>query len=197
MYRLVCFGDSITARKEGSSDSMLTLKLSTQLKMEIINAGVPGDNSCDALRRIEKDVLSYQPDLVAVLFGANDAAFHKTVSLETYKQNMTEIVNLIGAEKTILISPAPVDESKQSARSNKVLSTYANVVQQVANQTGSHYIDLFNTMISMVEYKEILKGELDDGLHFGEKGYELLADIISRKIKELFGEHPGIKLGEQ
>ncbi|QOR64941.1 SGNH/GDSL hydrolase family protein [Cytobacillus suaedae] len=188
MQRLVCFGDSITARNEGYSESMLTSKLSTQVKMEIINAGVPGDNSCDAIRRIEKDVLSYQPDLVTVLFGANDAAFHKTVSLETYKQNMTDIVNLIGPEKTILISPAPVDESKQFARSNEVLSTYANVVQQVANQTGSHYIDLFKTMFSRVDYKEILKGELDDGLHFGEKGYDLLAEFINKKINEIVGE---------
>jgi len=36
---------------------------------------VPGNNTFDALERIEKDVLRHNPDFVTVLFGANDAAF--------------------------------------------------------------------------------------------------------------------------
>lgn len=189
MSRLVCFGDSITARKEGFRESMLTTKLTSQLRdMEIINSGIPGDNSSDALIRITEDVLNYQPDIVTVLFGANDAAFHKTVPIDTYKRNLTEIANLIGPQKTILISPAPVDESKQFVRSNKVLFTYAEVVHEIAIQTGSHFLDLYNIFLSRVDYKDILKGELNDGLHFGEKGYDLLANLISSKIKQLVGE---------
>ncbi|SPU10891.1 esterase [Niallia circulans] len=48
---------------------------------EIINAGINGNNTVDALNRIEADVIQKQPDLVTILFGANDAAFHKMIDL--------------------------------------------------------------------------------------------------------------------
>ena len=39
----------------------------------VVNAGVPGDNTFDALNRIEEDVISYKPDFVTVFLGTNDA----------------------------------------------------------------------------------------------------------------------------
>ena len=45
---------------------------------KVVNAGVPGDTTFDALNRIEEDVLSYKPDFVTVFLGTNDAvSFHK------------------------------------------------------------------------------------------------------------------------
>lgn len=158
MLKLVCFGVSITARKEGLAKPMLTTKLDSQLEnVEIINAGVPGNNTCDAISRIEQDVIIHSPDLVTVLFGANDAAFHKMIDLETYKTNLFKITHLLKPERTILISPAPVDEKVHFARTNEVLSKYASVVKQVADNTGSHFIDFFSELISLDDYPENLK----------------------------------------
>ncbi|SET37637.1 Lysophospholipase L1 [Salinibacillus kushneri] len=187
MLRLVCFGDSITARKEGCSKPMLTTKLSSELEnFDIINAGVSGDNTCDALTRIEKDVIKFNPDLVTVLFGANDAAIHKMFDIYTYKTNLYKITHLVKPQKIIFITPSPVDENSQFARTNDTLSKYALVVKQVANDTGSQYIDLFNEMISLENYPKILKGLRDDGLHFGEEGYNFLSGLITKKINEMF-----------
>lgn len=33
---------------------------------KVVNAGVPGDNTFDALNRIEEDVILYKPDFVTV-----------------------------------------------------------------------------------------------------------------------------------
>ena len=46
-------------------------------KWKVVNAGVPGDNTFDALNRIEEDVISYKPDFVTVFLGTNDAVFLK------------------------------------------------------------------------------------------------------------------------
>ena len=40
--------------------------------VNIINAGMSGDNAPHALERIEEDVLRYHPDLTVVCFGLND-----------------------------------------------------------------------------------------------------------------------------
>ncbi len=45
----------------------------------------------------------------------------------------------ISPEKVLFISPAPVDEERQRNRTNKVLGQYADVVEEVAKETGSHF----------------------------------------------------------
>lgn len=186
MLKLVCFGDSISARKEEFTKPMLTTKLATKLvDVEIINAGISGNNTIDAISRIENDVVIHNPDLVTVLFGANDAAFHKMTDIETYKANLHKIAYLIKPERTIFISPSPVDEKVQFARTNEVLFDYASVVKQVAGDTGSYFIDFFSEMISLENYPEKLKGIKNDGLHFGEESYDFLVGLITKKIKEI------------
>ncbi|GAA0499719.1 SGNH/GDSL hydrolase family protein [Salinibacillus aidingensis] len=186
MEKLVCFGDSITARKEGYDTPMLTTKLAVQLEgFEVINAGASGNNTYDALSRIENDVIKYNPNLVTVMFGANDAAFHKMVDLETYKTNIYKITQMIKPKRTILITPAPVDEKVQFARTNEVLFDYALSVNHVAVETGCHFIDFFSKMIALDNYPQMLKGIRNDGLHFGAKGYDFLVGLLLEKIREV------------
>ncbi len=80
MNTLVCFGDSITADETFFDGTpRLTPRLQEMFpNWEVVNAGVPGDNTFDALHRIEEDVLSHKPDFVTVFLGTNDAvSFHK------------------------------------------------------------------------------------------------------------------------
>ena len=186
MLEVICFGDSITARKEGYSSPLLTHKLSSKMpNYKFINAGVSGNTTEQAMFRFNKDVLSKRPDVVTVLFGANDSAIDKLVDIETFKRNISLFAKLIGPEKTILISPAPVDESLQRNRTNERLKQYAKVVQEVAEETNSYFIDFFQILYSNPNYKELLVGEKNDGLHFGENCYELLTDLIVQKVGEM------------
>ena len=186
MPTVVCFGDSITARKEGNPSPALTYKLSQKLP----NSGVSGNTTEQAIERFAADVIAKKPDYVTVLFGSNDSATYRLVDLELFKRNITTFAKVIGPEKTILISPPPVDESLQENRSNETLLQYTTVVREVAEETGSHYIDFFTAMYSREDYKELLVGEKDDGLHFGEAGYELLSSLIVEKLEEINLEPP-------
>ncbi|HEK9099990.1 SGNH/GDSL hydrolase family protein [Bacillus pfraonensis] len=188
MNTLICFGDSITADETfWNGTPRLTPRLQEHFPdWKVENAGVPGDDTFDALRRIEEDVLSYDPTFVTVFFGANDAAFHKQVSLQEYEENLIEIVKKISPEKVLLISPAPVDEERQQARTNEVLSQYARVVEEVAKQTGSHFLDLHSHMTHESDYKKFVENEERDGLHFSVVGYEYLAELMGSKLKEIF-----------
>lgn len=186
MLEVICFGDSITARKEGYPSPILTHKMSSKMpNYKFINAGVSGNTTEQAMFRFNKDVLSKRPDVVTVLFGANDSATDKLVDIDTFKRNISLFTKQIGPEKTILISPAPVDESLQSNRTNERLKQYAKVVQEVAEETNSYFIDFFQIVYSKPNYKELLVGEKNDGLHFGEACYELLSGVIVEKIEDM------------
>ncbi|WP_400241523.1 SGNH/GDSL hydrolase family protein [Niallia sp. JL1B1071] len=187
MSLLICFGDSITAGVENRNEAVLTAKLADKIDYyEIINAGVNGNTTINALKRIQEDVINKQPDLVTVLFGANDAAFHKMIELPIYQNNIRRIVQLIGPDKTILISPAPIDETVQFARTNEILASYANAVKDVATETGAYFIDFYSEMLSLKDYQNKLKGIHNDGLHFGEEGYDILVDLIVKKLREIW-----------
>ncbi|AIW84201.1 SGNH/GDSL hydrolase family protein [Bacillus mycoides] len=185
MKTLVCFGDSITA------DEMFfdgTPRLTPRLQemfpnWKVVNAGVPGDNTFDALNRIEDDVLSHKPDFVTVFLGTNDAVSFSQVSLQVYKENLEKIVSMISPEKVLLISPAPVDEARQHNRTNEVLGQYADVVEEVAKETGRHFLNLYAEMIQEQHYKKFVEDDEKDGLHFGPQGYEYLAKLICEKLK--------------
>lgn len=182
--KIVCFGDSITATNEGYSNPILTTMLKQKLtKHTVINAGISGDSTVSARKRLEKEVLEESPDLVTILFGANDSAAHKLVPLKHYEENLRYFVQEIGSEHVILITPTPIDESLQPHRSNDRTKQYAEIVKKIAEDTGCYLIDFFKILYEREDYKEILVGIQNDGLHFGEEGYVLLSNLIVEQIR--------------
>lgn len=51
----------------------LLAMLYPSVPVTVINAGISGDNAPHGLQRLERDVISHNPDLVVVCFGLNDA----------------------------------------------------------------------------------------------------------------------------
>ncbi|MDN4073730.1 GDSL-type esterase/lipase family protein [Fictibacillus terranigra] len=183
MKTLVCFGDSITS-KEKSDDGSLRLTSRVRLSLQkwnVINAGVPAETTRVALTRFQEDVLRHNPDLVTILFGANDASSHRLIEVEEYKNNLEYMIEKLGPSKVILVSPSPVNERFQHARSNEGLKHYAKAVRELAKKYNTHFVDLWAEMIGK-DYCQMLN---EDGLHFNKKGYKLLADLVIQKMEKL------------
>ncbi|MDR3200303.1 MAG: GDSL-type esterase/lipase family protein [Spirochaetales bacterium] len=68
---IVCFGDSLTEGRGAKPSEAWPALLSKRVKAKVINAGISGDTTMDALERID-EVLALNPDVVVVEFGAND-----------------------------------------------------------------------------------------------------------------------------
>lgn len=106
--RIVFLGDSVTegwfdifAKPDGGIDgtkdaeSCYVNLVGNRLKehfpnreIEVINAGVGGNNAGDGLARLEKDVIGKSPDIAVVCFGLNDVG---QPGVEEYRNNMSEI----------------------------------------------------------------------------------------------------------
>jgi isoamyl acetate esterase len=196
MPKLVCLGDSITAKE---LDPTGTLKLTPRLKeilpnWIIVNSGVSGDNTRGGLSRLPTDVLDYNPDLVTVLFGTADASENKGIDIEEYEQNLRSIVEQITPQKTLIISSPPIDQTLLSARKKavpqsnfvlmEILEQYVLVATKVAHSTNSHFLDLWSKMRSQSNYSKFLKNK--DGVHFNEQGYEFLTQILLTKIQSIY-----------
>jgi lysophospholipase L1-like esterase len=85
MPQLICFGDSITQGRIGSSYvDMLRIALPG---VDVVNRGIDGDTTYNLLTRIDRDVIAHQPDLVSVMIGLNDfgTAYGEPISRFYYR----------------------------------------------------------------------------------------------------------------
>lgn len=69
---MIAFGDSLTAGNGSTAGQDYVSQLSRKAGVSILNAGVSGDTTRDALARLERDVLSRDPSVVIVWLGGND-----------------------------------------------------------------------------------------------------------------------------
>ena len=75
-------------------------KLYPSVPIAVINAGISGGSARTGLNRLERDVLSYAPDLVVVCFGLNDSGDGEN-GVSGYRSALDRIfseINRFGAE---------------------------------------------------------------------------------------------------
>ena len=58
-----------------------------------INQGIGGETSKDLLLRIERDVISFTPNLVIVTIGGNDT--WKGLTIEEYQESLSQVIGKI------------------------------------------------------------------------------------------------------
>ncbi len=135
--RIVCFGDSITGAYyhtggERAWCEMLGLalqKANPRANIEMVNAGISGHTTVNALARIESDVLAKQPHLVVVMFGMNDVT---RVPLGQFRENTRTISrrSLDGGAAVVLCTPNSVYDNPD--RPNNRLAEYSQAVRELA-----------------------------------------------------------------
>ena len=74
--------------------------------INIVNAGISGDNAGSGLRRLERDVLRHEPDLTVVCYGLNDCGLDEK-SVATYTENLKGIFEKILESGSELIFMTP------------------------------------------------------------------------------------------
>lgn len=74
--------------------------------INIVNAGISGDNAGNGLRRLERDVLRHEPDLTVVCYGLNDCGLDEK-SVATYTENLGGIFEKILESGSELIFMTP------------------------------------------------------------------------------------------
>lgn len=189
MFKIAIFGDSITAGWNGRAATTIlkrelemALKNQYKLEAEVILFGVPGDDTNDAVKRLQA-VKMANADYNVVFFGANDASAHHEVSTADFKANLELIIAELSGQ-IIMVTPPAVNEQRLDARdrNNHNVEVYRAVTIAISEKQHLPLIDLYDQMRVYPGTAEFLQ---NDGLHFTQEGYELLAALIAVKIKSL------------
>jgi lysophospholipase L1-like esterase len=137
------------------------------VQINIINSGISGDNAAGGRKRLERDVLKHEPDLVVVGFALNDAFVGGRAGIDKYKEDLRYIINGIkerGAECIVLtpnmmctsVSPhlkdkpcADLAAELAKVQNGGVLDLYAEAEREVAAECGATVCDVYSKWIAM------------------------------------------------
>ncbi|HBR31313.1 MAG: GDSL-type esterase/lipase family protein [Eubacteriales bacterium] len=188
---IVAFGDSLTAA------GVFVNTLRNEYGLNIINAGVGGNNTNDARARFNRDVLSNNPDVVLIGFGMNDSArdMAKYVDIESFRNNLRYFCTTLKDKgiKVVLFTSNYIEENKYYTRHDRkafepyggaaaFVDTYYQAVRDVAKEQSVYLADVralcdgFSNRILIVT----------DGVHCTELGYSLYSSAIGEEIKKIF-----------
>jgi len=163
---IICFGDSMTFGVGANPGEDYPMVLSRMTKMPVINAGVDGDTSTEALRRIESDVLAREPLLAVIEFGGND--FLRKVPLEVTVNNIKAMVEKIQAKGAMV---AIVDISV-----GLIMGTYQAPFYNLAKEKDAIFIPkIFSGIFTNPSLKS-------DFIHPNADGYKIIAQRVYRVI---------------
>jgi acyl-CoA thioesterase-1 len=187
---LVCLGDSLTAgygaTTPGVDDKAKSYPayLQRKINISVINAGISGDTTSQALSRINTDVLIKNPRIVIIELGAND--LFQGISLTTTKNNFQKIIDLINdGNRKIYIAKFYTEAVARAMADNLGINNY-----DMQTMLITQYNNMFDTLASSNNAEligDIWNGiwgkYMSDDVHPNAKGYELMADNYYKVIK--------------
>lgn len=184
------WGDSIIY---GAGDTMalgwvgrLRKLLEKDEDISVYNFGVCGDTTNDLAKRFLVEADSIKPNVVIFAIGINDSKYPvgetaSNVPLESYKQNMRELVKLARkyTDKIHIVGATKVDETSMRESGtrfvNDTIQSYNNFLKEFSESEGLLYVDVFDVLD--------IHTDLDDGLHPNAQGYEKLFNTIQEFVK--------------
>lgn len=174
-----------------------------ELAIEYVNAGISGNSTVDALKRIEQDVVAQNPDVAVVCFGLNDVA---GMSLDEYVSNMEQIFRTLKDHGIQVIYMTPnmyntyvhgdvlpnhADMAAVLARvqnENRPDLYYAEAMKK-AEEYGCVVVDAYGAWKKLSEYgvdvTELLSNRLN---HPTRAMHRLFADLLYEVVVKLAEE---------
>lgn len=208
--KVFLFGDSLTQQSfspSGCWGALLADRLTR--RCDIVTRGFSGYNVrfCKIMLPSILDKQTASETVALTIFlGANDSNnkdlnLQQHVPLEEYRQGLKDMIEFVmsqgvSREKIILITPPAVyepdwiqdckDKGKTAALDNKVTATYAKTCLEVATEMGTKKVDIYSEMMKEDDFQKYLR----DGLHFNQKGSELLFNLLWPIVDDLTSHIP-------
>ncbi len=187
--KIVCLGDSLTYGFGVRRSKVWTKIAQDKLNMEIINEGVSGDTTNGMMARFHSAVYEKSPEAVLIMGGVNDLivgadlGIVKSNIMAMAHQSIAKYIDPIIGIPTKIYAEAVRDDWAAFSDFNRVsqeLEKYQQWIMDFCKTFNIKYIDFYSEFENIAGIEA--KGLYVDGLHFNEKGNEILADIFIRSI---------------
>ncbi|MCM8532189.1 MAG: GDSL-type esterase/lipase family protein, partial [Lentisphaeraceae bacterium] len=176
------------------------------LNLSTFNAGISGDKAINLLDRFEEEVTFVNPKYVTVMLGMNDGRYQpfSQENFDTYKSDMTKIVEKIRALKAtpVLIAPTMFDQQQYRIRNkekdfrfkrlnahpdyNAKLGMYTGWIRSKANDDKLNFINFWGPMNDVTAFARTTQPEftlMEDSIHPNPIGQAIMAVQMAKYFK--------------
>lgn len=168
---IVVFGDSLVEGVGSGQGGGFVTVLEERLGVQVVNLGVSGNTTAQALARVDEAV-NEEPDISIVVLGGNDV-LRKIPQEETF-DNLKEIITELQREGSIVIMVG--------VRTGIFSSQYNDAYEALAKETGALYLeDALKGLFGKPKF-------MADPIHPNDAGYTRLADRLEPMLRELLHE---------
>lgn len=210
---IVMFGDSTTAPR--GSLKVYATRVETMLQsigssLGVHNAGIGGNTTRDALKRLQSDVLKYQPRIVVMQFGINDSAVDvwrnppattPRVPLAEYLDNLRRMIASAqqAKAKVILMTTNPLrwtsklkdvygkppyNPAAEDGFDSATLAGYNEALRKLAAELKVPLVDVRAAYPEFAaKHQTTIEGMLLDGMHPNDLGQQLVAELLVPAIR--------------
>lgn len=184
MRKIILYGDSILG---GYIDHHLTPIVTDALKNhfpgdEFINVSQAGMDTDLAIENVNQRVIAQAPDLVILSFGVNDASISQGISAGKYKHNLQVLIEKIGAEKIILLSPTYTNAKIALDQSWPIIIQFGLIVEHLSEIFPVTFCNMTKIMNDQSDPNSLLQ---DDGIHLNQFGYEIFNKNLVETLKKI------------
>ena len=172
---VLALGDSLTAGAGVTPEQAWPALLAHRTGWQVVNGGVNGNTSGDALQRLPALLEEHRPALVLLTLGGNDMLRHLPV--QQLEENLARLVVKSRAEGAQVVMVATPQPSLAGAvlRNLSAPEFYGRVA-------GSHQVPLIEDAIAEVLSDPLLKG---DQIHPNADGHAVLATKIFEALRDI------------
>jgi acyl-CoA thioesterase I len=193
---IIAFGDSLTAGVGATPGQDYVSELERLSDVDIINEGISGNTTLDALARLDRDVLSQNPSTVIVWLGGNDILnrYYQRLSEEDSDTVIGRLIDAIfrffgkDPDREEIITEAETFENIEEII-ERIQATGAVVIlvgmdgEPLNNNLGGRYEALAeaNDVIFIPDVLENILGRpalTSDPVHPNNRGYDIVAQRI-------------------
>ncbi len=172
--RVLVLGDSLVAGTGATPAQSWPTGLAQQTGWQVINAGIPGNTSADALARLPALLAEHRPDALIIAIGGND--FLRRFPPEETRRNITALMTQGKAATShvaLLAIPAPsVGAAVFGSLSDHPL--YAELA-------GAQQVLLVPEVVAKTLSREEFRA---DRIHANAAGYARIADGVRQALAE-------------
>lgn len=174
---IIAFGDSLTAGYGASAGEDYPSRLSILIGSTVINAGVSGDTTDEALARIDTDVLARSPRIVIVGLGGND--YLRSIPLSSTEANLRAIIHKIHDAQAMVVL--------LGFRFPSLNVNYEDMYDRVASEERCLLVP---KILSGILTDPSLKS---DEVHPNARGYQLIAERVAGPLQRLIRKAGGAR----
>jgi acyl-CoA thioesterase-1 len=191
---IVCFGDSLTAGYGAETSQSYPSLLRRRVTVPVFNAGISGENTADALLRIQRDVLDRDPELVIVEFGANDflqGLSNGSIDVDGVKLRFRTMLNkLADGKRKIFLVKFYVHDMIRLYLDDDNMEVYDAFEQMFASLEEEYPIEIIeNIWDGIWGYPELMF----DTIHPNAAGYRKMAELYFKAIDPWLKENNLLK----